>query len=76
MFEYEFFDGDHFITFDIVEVNDDNETITVAISNQGRITQDTFNLLEEKKLANICENRYFEYGLYLDRIYVNDFVRL
>ena len=48
MYEYEFFDGDHFITFDIAEIDDDNETITVAISNQGRITQDTycFNGLE------------------------------
>ena len=76
MYEYEFFDGDHFITFDIVEINDDNETVTVAISNQGCITQDTYCLLEDKKLTSICENRYFEYGLYLDRIYINDFVRL
>ena len=76
MFEYDFFDGDHFITFDIVEVDDNNETVTVAISNQGRITQDTFNLLNDKKLAGICKNRYFEYGLFLDRIYINDFHRL
>lgn len=44
MFEYEFFDGDHFITFDIIDVDEENEQITVAISNQGRITQDTFPL--------------------------------
>ena len=74
MYEYEFFDGDHFITFDIVEINDDNETVLVAISNQGRITQDTFDLLEDEALDEICENRYFEYGLYQDKIYINDFV--
>ena len=34
MFEYEFFDGDHFITFDIIDVDEENEQITVAISNQ------------------------------------------
>ena len=34
MYENNFFDGDHFITFDIVEINDDNETVLVAISNQ------------------------------------------
>lgn len=73
MCEYDFFDGDHFITFDIVEINDDNETVLVAISNQGRITQDTFDLLEDEALDEICENRYFEYGLYQDKIYINDF---
>ena len=35
MYEYDFFDGDHFITFDIVEINDDSETVLVAISNQA-----------------------------------------
>lgn len=76
MYEYDFFDGDHFITFDIVEINDDNGTVVVAISNQGRITQDTFDLLEDKALDEICENRYFEYGLYQDKIYINDFVNM
>ena len=50
MFEYEFFDGDHFITFDIIDVDEENEQITVAISNQGRITQDTFPLLEDDEI--------------------------
>ena len=76
MYEYDFFDGDHFITFDIVEINDDSETVLVAISNQGRITQDTFDLLEDEALDGICENRYFEYGLYQDKIYINDFVNM
>ena len=76
MYEYDFFDGDHFITLDIVELNKDNETVTVAISNQGRITQDTFDLLEDEALDGICENRYFEYGLYQDKIYINDFVNM
>lgn len=76
MYEYDFFDGDHFITFDIVEINDNNETVLVAISNQGRITQDTFDLLEDEALDEICENRYFEYGLYQDKIYINDFVNM
>lgn len=73
MYEYDFFDGDHFITFDIVEIDDENNTILVAISNQGRITQDTFDLLEDKALDEVCENRYFEFGLYQDKIYINDF---
>ena len=73
MFEYDFFDGDHFITFDIVEINDETNTALIAISNQGRITHDTFDLLEDEKLKDICETRYFEFGLYQERIYINDF---
>lgn len=30
MFEYEFFDGDHFIIFDIIDVDEENDTVTHA----------------------------------------------
>ena len=75
MFEYDYFDGDHFITFDIIEVNDEKKTITVAISNQGRITQDMFALYEDDKLDEETVNdiRYFEFGLYADKIYLSEF---
>jgi len=77
MYEYAFFDGDHFITFDRVEINDNSGTVLVAISNQGRITQDTFDLSEDKeKTEKYSEGRYFEYGLYQDKIYINDFVNM
>ncbi len=45
MFEYDFFEGDHFITFDIVEINDETNTALIAISNQGRITHDISQFL-------------------------------
>ena len=75
MFEYDYFDGDHFITFDIIEVDEDNSKITLAISNQGRITQDTFDLLEDDEMDEEMTNdiRYFEFGLYADKIYLNQF---
>lgn len=75
MFEYDFFDGDHFITFDIIDIDEDNEQITVAISNQGRITQDTFDLFEDNEIDEETVNdiRYFEFGLYADRIYLSNF---
>ena len=74
MYEFDYFDGDHFITFDIVEINDDNETITVAISNQGRITQDTFDLHNDYDLKDdYDEIRYFEYGILANAIYIKDF---
>ncbi len=70
MCEFEYFDGDHYIIFDIIESDADNAKITLAISNQGRITQDTFNLLD------IDNEPYFEYGLYQEKIYLDDFVSL
>ncbi len=78
MFEYDYFDGDHFITFDIIEVDEDNGKITLAISNQGRITQDTFDLLEDDEMDEEMTNdiRYFEFGLYADKIYLNQFESL
>ena len=78
MFEYDYFDGDHFITFDIIEVDEDNSKITLAISNQGRITQDTFDLFEDDEIDEEMTNdiRYFEFGLYADKIYLNQFESL
>lgn len=68
MYEFEYFNGDHFITFDIVETDIDKNKITLAISNQGRITQDTFDLFEDE---NGC--MYFEYGIFDEKIYLDDF---
>ena len=65
MFEYDYFDGDHFITFDIIDVDEENNTVTLVISNQGRITQDTFDLLYDDEYdEQYNDNRYFEFGLY------------
>ncbi len=52
MLEFDFFNGTHFITFNLIACNEDNETVTVAITNLGKITHDTFALLGEE------ENRY------------------
>ena len=61
MFEYDYFDGDHFITFDIIDVDEENNTVIVAISNQGRITQDTFDLLYDYEYdEQYNDNRYFD----------------
>ncbi len=73
MFEYEFDYIDHLIIFDVIEINDEKQTITVAISNQGRICQDTFQLLEDSKSGKLEESRYFEYGVNFDKIYIDDF---
>ncbi len=73
MMELDFYNGNHFIIFDVIEINDEKQTITVEISNQGRISQDTFQLLEDSKSGKLEEIRYFEYGVNFDKIYIDDF---
>ncbi|MCM1220792.1 MAG: hypothetical protein NC548_40505 [Lachnospiraceae bacterium] len=67
MKEYRHFDGDHSVTFNLIEVNEENRTATVVISNQGKITQETINLRERH------ERLYFEYGVMNEKIYIEDF---
>ena len=67
--EFSYFDGEYDVTFNIVDVNFDRQTITVAISRCGKITQDTFDLMRDSK-----GNLYFEYGkFYENKISINDF---
>ena len=74
MRELEFYTGDNFIIFEVIEINDEKQTITVAISIQVRISQDTFQLLEDSKFGRLEESRYFEYGVNFDKIYIDDFI--
>ena len=67
MLEYDYFDGDHFITFYLIEVDERNNEITLVISEQGKITQVTFELKEKNGW------RYFEFGIYADKIYLDEF---
>ncbi|MDD3832243.1 MAG: hypothetical protein PHW00_06300 [Clostridia bacterium] len=66
--KFEFFDGDEFITFNIVDVNTDRNQITVAVTNQGKISVITYDLItdDDGKL-------YFEYGHFYERVAIDDF---
>ncbi|MDE7216435.1 MAG: hypothetical protein K2O08_06465 [Clostridia bacterium] len=67
--EFSYFDGEYDVTFNILDVDFDRQTITVVISRCGKITQDTFDLLRNSK-----GNLYFEYGrFYENKISINDF---
>ena len=69
--EFHYFDGDHSIIFNIVAIDFERRKITIAISNQGKITQQTFELKGEE------DELYFEYGTFdEDRIPVNEFVNM
>ena len=63
--EFVYFDNtDHLITFNIVDINTEKKEITVAITDEGRISVRTFDLKDE---------RFFEYGVMREAIAVEDF---
>ncbi len=63
--EYRFHDGESFVTFNKLDIYNDN--ITVAISRQGKITVTDYPLLQDDN------GLYFEYGPLFTKIYVEDF---
>ena len=66
--EFQLYDGEVFVTFNIVAINTDKNEITVAISNRGRISVTTYDLLTDND-----GSFYFEYGVDYEKINVNDF---
>ena len=65
--EYNYFNGENFITFDLLEVDDNKREVTVAISDTGRLSVRTFDLLFDDN------RRYFEYGCLYTKIYIDEF---
>ena len=66
--EFQFHDGEVFITFNIVSIDTNKKEITVAISNRGRISVTTYDLLTDNNGF-----LYFEYGVDYEKININDF---
>ena len=66
--EFQLYDGEVFVTFNIVAINTDKNEITVAISNRGRISVTTYDLFTDSN-----GSFYFEYGINYEKINVNDF---
>lgn len=67
--EFSYFDGEFDVMFNIVDVDFIRQTITVAITRVGKITQDTFDLMRDSN-----GNLYFEYGkFYENKISLDDF---
>ena len=42
--EFYYFNGENFITFDLIEIDDEKREVTVAVSDTGRISVKTFDL--------------------------------
>ena len=66
--EFQFHDGEAFITFNIVSIDTSKNEITVAISNRGRISVTTYDLLTDSNGF-----LYFEYGIDYEKINIDDF---
>ena len=65
--EYEYFNGEYNITFNLIEIDDEKREVVVAISNLGKIGVCTFDLYFDGK------RRYFEYGCLYTKIYIDEF---
>ena len=66
--EFELYDGECFITFNIVGIDLDRNEIQVAVSDRGRISVVTYDLITDKD-----GRLYFEYGVMFERLHLDDF---
>jgi len=65
--EYDLYECDHFVTFNIVEVNTDKNILTVAITDEGRISVRDFDLMSDNGRL------FFFYGVMQEQIALDDF---
>jgi len=66
--EYALWNGENFITFNIVYLDTERNVITVAVTDTGKIV-----LSEYDVLSDLNGKLYFEYGAQYTKIYLNDF---
>ena len=68
--EFELYDGECFITFNIVGIDEYRKEITVAVTNRGGIGHQTFDFKADDN------GLYFEYGLYCEKNRLDDFEQI
>lgn len=66
--EFQLYDGEAFVTFNIVAIDTSKNEITVAVSNRGGISVTTYDLLTDNN-----GSLYFEYGVDYEKIRIDDF---
>ena len=66
--EFQFFNGEYDITFNIVDINTDKMIIKLAVTNLGKISVNEYDLKRDKE-----NNLYFEYGCQYEKIAGDDF---
>ena len=67
MKEFQYHDGECYVTFNIVDLNELKNEISVAITREGKISVVTYPLLSDEK------GYYFEYGCDFTKLSVDDF---
>lgn len=67
MKEFQYYDGESFVTFNIVDLNELKGEIQLAVTKQGKISVITYPLLSDKN------GYYFEYGCDYKKLSINDF---
>ena len=66
--EFELYDGEAFITFNIVGIDLDRNEVQVAVTDRGKISVVTYDLMTDKN-----GRLYFEYGGMFERVYLDEF---
>lgn len=66
--EFQLFDGECYITFNIVAINFEKRVVEIAVSNRGKISVIEFDLNQDKN-----GDFYFTYGCERTKIEINDF---
>lgn len=69
--EFSLFDGEYDVTFNILDVNTDKMTITVAITKAGKISVIEYDLKRDRE-----QDLYFQYGVENTQVNVNDFEKI
>ena len=66
--EFSLFDGEYDVTFNILDVNTDKMTITVAVTKAGKIYVTEYDLKRDRE-----QDLYFQYDVENTQVNVNDF---
>lgn len=66
--EFQYFDGECDITFNIVDIDFDKRSISIAVTDRGKISVREYDLRQDEH-----GDMYFNYGCRYDEIKVNDF---
>ena len=64
--EFEWFDGEDYITFNLTDVDLEKGEVQVAVTDRGSVI--TYDLMTDKD-----GGLYFEYGAMFTRVYLDDF---
>ena len=67
--EFQHFDGEEFITFNIYFLNREKNVVTLVVTNRGKISVVEFDLFEDEE-GYLC----FEYGIDKKQIRIEDFM--